>query len=156
MASPGSLVEDETMRAMLRIMVASNFLLLITGCYINSKGNICSLTMPQAYCDREAYERLTKPGKLIDDWSLSGRTKEIQLKDWRECGGSSEGHYGLVDLPDGKFRTKEQIFRESKELFYNIQRCMMRKNYDYIGPCLDTEISRAHPACRARRGENWE
>lgn len=144
------------MKKLVRYLSVIASVLFLAGCYINSKGNICSLTLPAAYCDKEAYDRLTNPGKMIDDWSLSGTTEQARLQDWMACGGSSGGQYGLVPLPNGRRRTSEQSNAESKAEFYSIQRCMLRKKYEYIGRCLDNEISRAHPACRARAGEPWE
>jgi len=130
--------------------------LLLDGCYINKNGYICSLTLPEAYCDKEIYEKLTNPPAMIENWGLSGRTPSIRLQDWVACGGTTNGGYGLIPLPNGKRRTTEQIQSESKAEFYSIQRCMLRKHYDYIGPCFDNEISRENPPCRARAGLPWE
>lgn len=130
--------------------------LLLGGCYINKNGYICSLALPEAYCDKEAYEKLTNPGKSIDSWDLSGRPADVRLQDWVACGGTWDGGYGLIPLPNGERRTTEQIQTQSRAVFHSIQRCMLRKHYEYIGECFENEISRAHPACRARAGEQWE
>lgn len=130
--------------------------LLLGGCYVNKNGYICSLTLPEAYCDKEVYERLTNPGKMIDDWNLPGKTEQGRLQDWVACGGSSGGQYGLVPLPNGEARTTEQSNKEAGEKFDSIQRCMLKKDYEYIGQCYDNEVSRSLPACRARAGEPWE
>ncbi len=137
------------MRAMLRLTIASFLVLLATGCYITRKGEICSITMPQIYCDREAYDRLTKPGTAMQEWSLGDRSEDVRVKDWMECGGTSSGRYGLVALPNGKRRTGEQIRQESDALFKEIQRCMLKKNYQFIGECYDNDVSRSLPACGA-------
>lgn len=137
------------MRVISRLILVFVFFLLVTGCYISRKGEICSITMPQAYCDREAYDRLTKPGTAMEDWSISGRTEDMRLMDWKKCGGADKGYYGLEPLLNGQERTAEQERRESGILFRQIQRCMLKKNYQYIGKCYDNEISRSHPACGA-------
>ena len=137
------------MRTILMSILATVFLLMVSGCYITRKGEICSLTMPQAYCDRDLYNSVAKPGTVMEKWSLSGRTKETRLKDWKECGGMDGGYYGLRPLPDGQRRTDEQASKESSALFDEIQRCMLKKNYQYIGECYDNEVSRSLPACGA-------
>ena len=129
---------------------------LLCGCYINKKGRICSLTMPAYFCDREARDLLMSEDKMIDGWGLGGRTESVRLTDWVECGGTWDGGYGLLNLPNGEYRTTEQIQTESRALFYQIQRCMLKKGYDYVGQCYDSDVSRAQPACRARAGKPWE
>lgn len=122
----------------IRLGTAIGVLLLVAGCYITRKGEVCSITMPQAYCDRDLYNSVAKPGTVMEKWSLSGRTEEGRLKDWMECGGTSGGRYGLVALPNGQRRTDEQASKESSALFREIQRCMLKKNYQYIGVLTKT------------------
>lgn len=128
----------------------------LTGCYISQNGYICGLNNPQMYCDKKIYSELLKPKKMIDSWSFNGKSEEDRLQDWVQCGGNWGGGDGAVPLPNGQRRTTAQIQSESKASFYRIQRCMLKKKYEYIGECYDNEISRPHPACRARRGEPWE
>ncbi len=133
----------------IRLGIAIGVLLLVAGCYITRKGEICSITMPQAYCDRDLYNSVTKPGTTIEKWSLIGRTTEARLKDWMECGGTSGGRYGIEVFPDGESRTSKEIQRDSDDLSRQTQRCMLKKNYQYIGECYDNKISRSLPACGA-------
>ncbi|CAM4157541.1 hypothetical protein BOMU111920_13655 [Bordetella muralis] len=128
---------------------------LLTGCYVTRKGEICSITMPQIFCDKEVYERATKPGRMVDRWDLSGRTVHARLQDWMMCGGDSLGDYWLAPLPNGEERTLDQERAASRAKVHSIQRCMMKKHYVYTGQCTSS-VARESPPCRARVGEPWQ
>jgi hypothetical protein len=97
---------------------------------------ICGPQTPLAYCDREAYQRLRHPIPNSDYWERQGMTGKIRRQDWMECGG----------MPDGGYSSDVQ----ERNKLHRIERCMRdQKGYRYIGPCYDTEISKASPACGA-------
>ena len=122
--------------------------LALGGCYIHN-GEICSIAMPQIYCDKEAYARLTKPIRASHNWAKDGKNEESRLSDWIECGGTNNGDYGLLAREPGNERTTKEIQSEIKHLAHSLQRCMLKKGYIYTGQCLDTDVSRAQPACGA-------
>lgn len=128
---------------------------LLTGCYVTRKGEICSITMPRILCDKEAYEKATSPGRMVDRWDLGDRTVQTRLHDWMDCGGSPPGDYWLAPLPNGEERTPDQERVAAREKVHSIQRCMLKKHYVYTGQCT-TSIARESPPCRARAGEPWE
>jgi len=130
-------------------------LFLLSGCYINKKGNICSLTMPAAYCDKEVYERLTNPGRMVDRWTFNGGTAQTRLQDWKDCGGDSLGDYWLAPLPNGEKRTEQQYRSDARMKVHSIYRCMMKKNYEYTDQCTSSVMEEA-PPCLARAGRPWE
>lgn len=137
--------------------IAAFFTLAVSGCYMSTNGYLCALNEPEIYCDKKIRAVLLTPVKLIDDWAFSGRSEQTRLEDWVQCGGMWNGEYGGIrELPNGEKRTTQQVRAESRTLFYAIQRCMLKKGYEYVGLCYDSEISRAHPACRHRAGEPWE
>ena len=74
---------------------------LLTGCVIGN-GTICGPQTPRAYCDREAYERLTNPKGYGEFFTKTGMTKESWRADWVACGGISSGSYSS-DAPGTDF-----------------------------------------------------
>jgi len=68
---------------------------------------------------------------LIDYWNKAGITAEGKVQDWIICGGSRDGNYAA-----------------SESDFDQIQRCMLKKSYRYMGQC-DNEIMKATPGCGA-------
>lgn len=130
-------------------------LLLLTGCYINKKGHICSLTMPAYFCDKEAREKLMNPGRMVDRWTLNGGTAQTRLQDWTDCGGSSIGDYWLAPLPNGEKRTEQQYTSDARVKIHGIYRCMMKKHYEYTDQCTSSVMIES-PPCLARAGKPWE
>jgi len=143
------------MKKSAQILCAATSLLLLTGCYINKYGNICSITMPRVYCDDEVYKKLTNPGRMVDRWNLNGRTSQARLQDWMDCGGDPQGDYALAPLTNGEERTHLQENAEGRIKAYSIYRCMMKKNYEHTGQCTSSVMSDS-PPCRARAGLPWE
>lgn len=143
------------MKKSIQILFVAASTLFIGGCYIDKKGNICSLTMPRAYCDKEVYDQLTKPGRMVDRWNMNGVTVQGRLHDWLECGGSQDGDYWLGPLPDGQDGTSDQGRAAAKVKVHGIARCMMKKHYVYTGHCASI-MEGSFPPCRARAGLPWE
>jgi len=104
--------------------------LLLTACVIGN-GHICGPQTATVYCDKAALGRLLHPKPLIDDWDKTGGISRERAQDWIECGGSRDGNYAA-----------------SVNDFDQIQRCMLKKSYHYMGKC-DNEIMIATPGCGA-------
>ena len=104
--------------------------MLLTACVVGN-GRICGPQTPVAYCDKEALERMLHPKPLIDDWSKAGLVSKEKIQDWIECGGRRDGNYAA-----------------SESDFDQIQRCMLKKGYYYMGQC-DNDIMKATPGCGA-------
>jgi len=80
---------------------------------------------------------------IRDYWILPGGTKEARIQQWLECGGAENGRYHISPLG---FTSKE-IKEASDKKFDQLQICMMRNGYRYVGSC-EGEIRSAYPACR--------
>ncbi len=104
--------------------------ILLTACVIGN-GHICGPQTPVIYCDKEALEASNHPTPLIAYWDKTGIITENKTQDWVECGGSRDGNYAA-----------------SESDFDQIQRCMLKKSYHYMGKC-DNEIMKATPGCGA-------
>ena len=98
-----------------------------------------------------AFEALARPSPMRDDWSNSGRSDAERRSDWEKCGGYENGNF----IPKIEITQKEQRPEEKDDsaahsrLYRELQRCMKRLGYQYIGKCHDNEISRSLPACGA-------
>jgi hypothetical protein len=98
-----------------------------------------------------AFEALARPSPMRDDWSKSGRSDAERRSDWENCGGYENGNF----VPERDLVKKEQRPDEKDgtlaydRLYLELQRCMKRLGYEYIGKCYDNEISRSLPACGA-------
>ncbi len=98
-----------------------------------------------------AYKALAHPRPMREDWLKAGNNDTERRSDWEICGGYENGNF----VPDIELLRKEKRADESNtqgarhRLFLELQRCMLRKGYQYIGKCYDNEISRALPACGA-------
>ena len=130
--------------------------LLLTACYINSKGRICSIAPLVAYCDYEEPDPSIPPRKMIDDWSLSGRTEEERLRDWWACGGDIDGIRHGFWAPNIDKLPSIEYFKERTKVHNAYQRCMLKRNYEYIGICPDNDLFRDDPVCLLRRGLPWD
>ena len=101
----------------------------LMGCTIGN-GHICGPQTPQAYCDREAYERLMHPKGLGEYWEKPGMNVDVWRADWVSCGGNPNGSYS-TDTPP---RSSQELIREnfskkSKEIWI----CMTSQNYHFTG-----------------------
>ena len=98
-----------------------------------------------------AFQALANPTPMREQWSRSDRSDAERRSDWEICGGYENGNF----VPDIELLKKEKRANESDtqgarhRLFLELQRCMLRNGYKYIGICYDNEISRTLPACGA-------
>ncbi len=98
-----------------------------------------------------AFEALANPSPMREDWSKPDRSDAERRSDWEACGGYKNGNF----VPKDEVLKKERRADETSEspaqrrLYRELQRCMKRLGYQYIGKCYDNEISRSLPACGA-------
>lgn len=78
-----------------------------------------------------------------DYWVLEGGGSEQLTLDWLACGGTSNGGIRTFNL-GGDARINNDILAERHA---EVQRCMLKKGYQYIGGC--TEYNKHWPACSA-------
>jgi len=86
---------------------------------------------------------------IRDYWRLPGGTTDARIRHWIECGGAKNGGY-YVSLHELEKRETKDTWGKK---FDQMQICMMKIGYRYIGSC-DGEIRRAYPACRIKNQEN--
>ncbi len=98
----------------------------------------------------DAYRALAFPEPIRKRW-VRADTDDIQRQaDWFECGGSETGNFA----PESTLVERVQKERGVSELathrflFHEVQRCMLRKGYQYTGKC-DLDVLKAMPACGA-------
>jgi hypothetical protein len=144
------------MKKVIRFLGMGVALFLLGGCYINSNGRICSIAGSLTDCDPDAYERAAKPIAMIERWSLSGRTREERLRDWWDCGGSIEGWHNGFWSPNMSTLSAKEIIAENHKVHNATQRCMLRRQYEYIGECPDDDFFRDWPVCLKRAGLAWD
>ncbi len=98
-----------------------------------------------------AFEALARPSPMREDWSKPSHSDAERRSDWEACGGDENGNF----VPEHELLKKEQRPDEKdgtqaqRRLYRELQRCMKRLGYEYIGKCYDNEISRSLPACGA-------
>jgi len=98
-----------------------------------------------------AFEALANPRPLREDWSKPDRSDAERRSDWESCGGHASGNFTPkleVLMKDKKPDEKDSTLAQSR-LYRELQRCMKRLGYEYIGKCYDNEISRSLPSCGA-------
>ena len=78
-----------------------------------------------------------------DYWVLEGAGTEQRTLDWLACGGTSNGGIHTFNL-GGDARINNEVLAERHA---DVQRCMLKKGYQYIGGC--TEYNMHWPACSA-------
>jgi len=117
-----------------KISISIIFFIIITGCGI---GGFWMNGNPSG-------------GKNItptrDYWDLPEGTKEERIQQWLECGGAENGSYHIS--PPG--RSAQEIKKASEDKFDQLQLCMMKNGYNYIGSC-EGEIRSTYPACIGRK-----
>lgn len=113
----------------------------VSGCVIGN-WNICGPQTPLYHCDAEAERRLLHPTPNRDYWTQSGIVPDIRSSDWVDCGGNDKGGYYVGFEIDGS------PSKAAQQVNHSIQRCMLKKGYQYTGPC-DNEITKAFPGCGA-------
>jgi hypothetical protein len=104
-------------------------LISLMACTIGN-GHICGPQTPQAYCDREAYERLMHPKGIGEYWEKPDKTVEGWRSDWVACGGRPNGDY-LPYKPDGPGDKDFDDAYKKKEKHLWI--CMTQKGYKFNG-----------------------
>ena len=126
MDSNFNFIERSAMNNLIKISILFCVSGLI-GCTIGN-GHICGPQTPQAYCDREAYERLMHPKGLGEYWEKPGMTVDSWRADWIACGGNPNGSYS-TDTPQRSSQEliREEFSKKSKEIWI----CMTSKNYHF-------------------------
>jgi hypothetical protein len=123
-----SFIERSTMNNLIKVSILFCVIGLI-GCTIGN-GHICGPQTPQAYCDREAYERLMHPKGIGEYWEKPDKTVEGWRSDWVTCGGRPNGDYS-TDTPP---RSTHEVIREaSDKKLKELWTCMTAKNYYFTG-----------------------
>lgn len=107
--------------------IALGLSIQLTGCVIGN-GTICGPQTPRAYCDREAYERLTHPKTYGEFFTKTGLTKESWRADWVTCGGMSNGTYSS-GVPSGSPNAVSNAANENK--IKELSACMQSKGYEF-------------------------
>jgi hypothetical protein len=100
---------------------------LLAGCVIGN-GTICGPQTPRAYCDREAYEKLTNPKGYGEFFTKTGMTRESWREDWVACGGRDDGAYG-IDAPSGSTTAALTAARDKK--VDELSGCMQSRGYEF-------------------------
>src|SRR5574343_205841 len=100
--------------------------LVLHGCAIGN-GHICGPQTPQAYCDKEAYEKLMHPKPYGAHWVKEGMTREGRKHDFKECGGDS------VTFKEGYEMQRDQTtvdyFEGLNKHTLKVHSCMRAKDY---------------------------
>ena len=98
-----------------------------------------------------AFKALAHPTPMREQWSRSDRSDAERRLDWKNCGGSQYGNFSPTQEAVDKERRSEETsdMPATKRMYLELQRCMLRKGYQYIGICYDNEISLTLPACGA-------
>ena len=96
-----------------------------------------------------AFEALAHPTPMREQWSRSDRSDADRRLDWENCGGSQYGNCSPTQKAVDNERRSDEAndTPATKRMYLELQRCMLRKGYHYIGTCYENEISRALPAC---------
>ena len=119
--------ESGKMKTLTKTVVLKCIGLALSGCTVGN-GMICGPQTPAAYCDREAYEKLTKPRTYGQYWTKPSMTTESWRQDWVACGGRANGDYGS-SLPQG---TADEVVRaDEKSKKIRLDTCMQSKGYQY-------------------------
>lgn len=98
-----------------------------------------------------AFEALAHPTPLREQWSRLDKSDAERGPDWEKCGGYKDGGFSPKEELLAKERAPDEknIFAAHDRLYRELQRCMIRNGYAFIGECYDNEISRSLPACGA-------
>ena len=93
---------------------------------------------------------LNPPKHTLEYWEKAGMTLENRLADGAQCGGGHTVVTGFSpEMLEAARRPEETTQQARTRLFYDWQRCMLRKGYHSTQPCYDSQISRSSPACGA-------
>lgn len=109
------------------------------------------ISLPLTGCSMGFVPAELVPAKpYLDHWDKPGMTEEERRRDSASCGGTDEGAPKLSrnTIKETK-RADETENQTYSRLFYDLQRCMLKKGYRFTGKCDGNEVSRASPACGA-------
>ena len=122
------------MKTLTKTVVVKCIGLALSGCTVGN-GMICGPQTPAAYCDREAYEKLTKPRTYGQYWTKPAMTTESWRQDWVECGVQANGQY-FSD--ESTVPTVAAALTADKNKRAKLDTCMQSKGYQfsYTGPTL--------------------
>jgi len=129
------------MNLRLRVSICLSIFFGLAGCCLNG----CFVLTGAAF------EALANPRPMREDWAKNIASDGERRADWENCGGYKNGNFvPLIELVKEERRPEEKSDSPAYDrLYLELQRCMLRKGYQYIGKCYDNEISRALPACGA-------
>jgi hypothetical protein len=98
-----------------------------------------------------AFEALARPSPMREDWLKPSHSDAERRSDWNNCGGHENGNFSpKIEIVRKEQRPDEKNASLANDrLYLELQRCMKRLGYQYIGKCHDNEISRSLPACGA-------
>ena len=123
---------------MKRILLVAYFVL--SGCTIGN-GHICGPQTPQAYCDKEAYEKLAHPKPYGAHWIKEGMTGESRHRDSWACGAANTVHAAdhVVFTPEQRQEVRmvadKDDYAPDKRLLEHWRLCMRDKGYTYLEEC---------------------
>ena len=122
------------MKILIKTVILMLMGMVLAACTFGN-GMICGPQTPAAYCDREAYERLTKPRTYGQYWTKPNMTTESWRVDWVACGGMQNGNYSS-DAPSGSTSAVLRASENTKRA--KLDACMQSKGYQfsYTGPTL--------------------
>lgn len=108
-----------------------------------------------AYCDYVDREPEI-PTRMIDRWSHHSGGSEGKLRDWWECGGQLSGDFSGYWALDLEALSGDEASVENRKIYHVLQRCMLKRQYEYIGICTNKELLRELPGCQQRAGLPWD
>jgi len=91
-----------------------------------------------------ATRHLSPPGH---EWTRPDASVLVRDLDWQACGGQRSGNISA----DRRGATPQEDAELSREKLYAAQRCMLGKEYHYIGSC-EGDIPGRYPACQSGSG----
>ena len=127
------------MKQIMQLWIAVLLGLLLMGC-----GTQVALS-GKAYDD---YQKSFK--RYIEHWEKTDMTTDGRMRDWIDCGGSSNGDFSPyhAQVIEEKRSDEKGTDASYKRLSDKLQRCILKKGYHYTGHC-DNQIMKAEPACGA-------
>lgn len=115
-------------------------LLLCASCTFGN-GHICGPQTPQAYCDKEAYEKLMYPKPYGAHWIKEGMTKEQRREDSWACGAARTAYAADKPVFDRDQLEKERLPEDKNDygpdgrLTDRWSSCMQSKGYVFLKEC---------------------
>lgn len=92
----------------------------------------------------------SEPGPpRIESWIKLNTSAEQRVQDSKDCGGTQLGSGFNDEQIEAERQPGDGYFAPLTRLHHKWERCMLGKNYQYTGQCLDNSVSSARPACGA-------